>query len=154
MKRVVAGACGILSVVSCLALSSGCTTRMVVGRDESGRPFRSFTKVWYSRMKTSPTIPVYDDRGKLIIWDDSLEFQGKKGQLLIQDVRKISLRNLHMTPFDFNTWVVVEYGVESDISTALFIDGRWLGWASVFGGTRNIFDAVRQSESYARPAGP
>jgi hypothetical protein len=104
----------------------------------------TFYDVWYrpdERRLVNLSLLAYTDKGKLIVGEESLEFQGKKARIIITGVRRIS----YVTQGnDFiNKWVKIEYGDSPKISTAFFADGSELGWGGVFGGSKRILDAVQ-----------
>lgn len=83
----------------------------------------------------------YRDTGKLIVQDDSLEFQGKKEKVVITRVRRITFGKQGR---DFvNNWVKIEYGDGPVLSTAFFADGSWMGWGGIFGGTKRILATMQ-----------
>ena len=76
----------------------------------------------------------FRDSGRLIIHETSLEYAGKKGQVIISNIKRVTF-GLQGRDF-INNWVKVEYGADS---IAYFADGSLLGWGGVFGGTGNIY---------------
>jgi len=108
-------------------------------------PSQTFETVWYlpdENRWRDMNLLAFRDVGKLIVRDDSLEFQGKKEKVVITHVRRISFGKQGR---DFvNNWVKIEYGDGPVFSTAFFADGSWLGWGGIFGGTRRILDAVQR----------
>jgi hypothetical protein len=101
--------------------------------------------IWYLPSENrwrDMNILAFRDSGKLIIGDDTLEFQGNKERVVISGIRRVSAGKQGR---DFiNDWVKVEYGDPASPSTAFFADGSYLGWGGVFGGTRRLFAAVRR----------
>jgi hypothetical protein len=117
---------------------------MVITKDETGRTVTTFADtIWYRRSMTGLTIPVYDDVGTLVIRHDSLEFEGKSIKLTIKNANDVFLKNLKLTAFDPNIWIVVKYLEDKDDATALFMDGAWLGNAAKTSGSRNIYNAIK-----------
>lgn len=101
---------------------------------------RIFPSVWFlpeeNRWRDMNLLAMRDS-GRLVVENASLVFEGKKDRVDISDVQRISFGKRGR---DFvNNWVKIEYG---EGRTAFFADGRWLGWAGIFGGTRAILDAV------------
>jgi hypothetical protein len=79
----------------------------------------------------------FRDSGKLIVYEDSLEFTGKKGQVKISDIKRVTIGKQGR---DFvNNWVKVEYGTDGK---AYFADGSLLGWGGILGGTQSIYTAL------------
>lgn len=107
-----------------------------------GKPI--FTSVWYlpdENTWRNFNILAFRDVGRLITYEDSLEFQGKKGTVLIKNIRRVTFGKQGR---DFvNNWVRIEYGDALKPATAFFADGSWLGWGGIFGGTRRIFDVLK-----------
>ena len=105
---------------------------------------RTFGTVWYLPEENrwrDMNILAMRDAGTLVVNDDALEFNGKKENAYITDVKRISYGKQGR---DFvNNWVKIEY---QDGKTAFFADGSLLGWGGIFGGTRKILDAVRHLE--------
>jgi hypothetical protein len=104
-------------------------------------PTQAFNKVWFLPEENTwrqMNFLAMRDRGRLTVRDDSIEFLGKKGRVVITSVRRITFGKQGR---DFvNNWVKIEYGAGS---TAFFADGRWLGWGGIFGGTKRILRAVQ-----------
>ncbi len=87
----------------------------------------------------------YEDRGCLAVSERSAEFIGEHGRVVIADVKNVAYGTFAETlPLGarsgiVNKWVLVRYGVGE---VAMLMDGRWRGWAAVFGGMRRILEAV------------
>jgi len=104
-----------------------------------------FSTVWYlpeeNRWRDMNLLAMRDT-GTLVVTDQSLEFQGRKEQVRITGVKRVSYGKQGR---DFvNNWVKIEYG---DGKQAFFADGTWLGWGGIFGGTKRILNAVCHLES-------
>jgi hypothetical protein len=101
--------------------------------------------VWYLPSENSwrkLNLLAFRDSGRLSIGDGTLEFQGRKGQVTITGIRRVSIGKQGR---DFiNAWVKVEYGDPASPSTAYFADGSLLGWGGVFGGTRRLLRCLSQ----------
>jgi hypothetical protein len=106
---------------------------------------QTFENVWYlpdENRWRDMNLLAFRDAGRLIVRDDSLEFQGRKERIVITHIRRVSFGKQGR---DFvNDWVKIEYGDDPMVSTAFFADGNWLGWAGFLGGTKRIFDVVQQ----------
>lgn len=113
----------------------------------------SFDPVWY-RSEPSircrrlgpfrlPPFRAYEDTGRLVISARSAEFDGRRGRVLIADVKRVTYVDLVVIDpprWVMNTkWVRIDFGAAE---TAMFMDGRRRGWAGVFGGTRRIFEGA------------
>ena len=102
----------------------------------------TFDKVWFlpRERRWGELNLAYEDIGRLTVRADSLEFQGRKGTLVITHIRRVSCGKQGR---DFiNDWVKVEYGDGPSPSIAFFADGAGMGWSGVLGGTRKILEAV------------
>ena len=108
-----------------------------------------FNSVWYrSRPLTirDVTIKGMEDRGTLTVDPGSLRFEGKKGTVEITDIRRVFASRAGR---DFvNRWITVEYG---DGQTAMFVDGRLMGWRGIFGGNKKLLAAIEQAAGKAPP---
>jgi hypothetical protein len=104
-----------------------------------------FQQVWYLPAENEwgdMNILACKDQGTLIVKASSVEFYGSKAKLVISKLRAVTMGKQGR---DFvNDWVKVEYDSGMLFSTAFFADGGWLGWRGMFGGTRKIFEAIRQ----------
>ncbi|CAG0946310.1 hypothetical protein ANRL1_02902 [Anaerolineae bacterium] len=84
----------------------------------------------------------YNDSGKLIVRRDRLEYHGSKtGVLVIQNVRAVSESSSLKNSW---SWVKVEYGRQQAPQIAYYADGRYMGYASMFGGNKTMLEAIRQ----------
>ena len=105
---------------------------------------QQFNSVWYLPAENKwrdLNMRAFRDTGRLIVRDDSVEFQGKKERVVITHVRRVSFGKQGR---DFvNDWVKIEYGNDAMTSTAFFADGSWLGWGGILGGTKSILAAVQ-----------
>ena len=101
----------------------------------------TFGTVWYlpeeNRWRDMKMLAMRDT-GTLVVNDDSLVFNGKKEELRIANIKKISYGKQGR---DFiNNWVKIDY---QDGLIAFFADGSWLGWGGIFGGTKKILNGVQ-----------
>ncbi|MFN8598778.1 MAG: hypothetical protein U0559_21655, partial [Anaerolineae bacterium] len=88
------------------------------------------------------------DSGKLIIRRNRIEYHGSKtGVLVIENVRAVSEASSLKNNW---TWVKVEYGRKKDPQAAYFADGRYMGYASMFGGNKALIEAIRQLVSISK----
>ena len=105
---------------------------------------RSFDGIWYLPDESrwgDGNLLAFRDVGRLIVSDDSIEFQGKKQRVLITGIKRISFGKQGR---DFiNDWVKIEYEAEQKAATAFFADGGLLGWGGLLGGTKKILEAVQ-----------
>jgi hypothetical protein len=103
----------------------------------------TFHSVWYrSSEKGLFELLAFKDSGTLTVRDRRIEFRGAK-RLVIKDILELSCGK-QGADF-FNNWVRIDYDDGYEEQTAFFADGGWLGWRGIFGGTRRIYDAVRET---------
>ena len=106
----------------------------------------TFVSVWYRPNENRGRnygILAMRDIGTLEVMENLIRFNGRKEQVLVQNIQRISYGN---QGWDWvNPWVKIEY---QDGETAFFADGRILGWSGIFGGTRQILTAVNRFEPY------
>ena len=111
-----------------------------------------FNEVWYfprAKKWYGLNLLAFDDVGALTVLDNGLEFSGKKGAVLISNIRRVSYGKYGR---DFiNHLVKVEYGDGTSLSTALFADGSSLGWGGVLGGTKQIYEVVKNLDPGGLP---
>jgi hypothetical protein len=91
-----------------------------------------FTSVWYRRPGSK------QETGILIVAPGRLRFEGKN-TVDITDIRGVSMR-WHLTAEC--KWVTVDYG---DGQSAMFADGRALGYAGMLGGTGKLYKAIQDA---------
>jgi len=110
-------------------------------------PESIFRSVWYlpgENKWNDFELLAYRDVGTLTVGEQSLQFRGRKGTVLISNVKRISYGKQGR---DFvNKWARIEYGDSPAPSTAFFADGSLLGWGGVLGGTKKILGAIRHLE--------
>lgn len=104
---------------------------------------KTFEPVWYWNGELRwLSLNSYNDTGKLIVRRNRLEYHGNKtGVLIIENVRAVSEASSLKNNW---TWVKVEYGRKKDPQTVYFADGRYMGYASMFGGNKTMIEAIRQ----------
>jgi hypothetical protein len=104
---------------------------------------KTFESIWYWNGELRwLSLSSYNDTGKLIVRRNRLEYHGNKtGLLVIENVRAVSETSSLKNNW---TWVKVEYGRKQEPRTAYFADGRYLGYASLFGGNKAMLEAIRQ----------
>jgi len=104
-----------------------------------------FDTVWYLPHENrwrDLNLLAYRDSGKLIVRESSIEFSGHKESAVINNIRRVTLGKQGR---DFiNDWVKIEYGDSSNPSIAFFADGSMHGWGGIFGGTKQILEAVKR----------
>jgi hypothetical protein len=107
--------------------------------------YDTFEKVWYRAQPLGGaelTMKAMTDRGSLTIGQGRLEFRGAKKHVDVTDIKGVSMQRAGR---DFvNRWVTVTYG---DGQTAMFVDGRLLGWSGIFGGNKRLLKVIEQAIS-------
>ena len=101
-----------------------------------------FKGVWYRSQPVGTrevTMKAMEDRGTLTISPGKLVFQGAKDTLEITDVSDVSAKR-HGRDI-INRWITVTY---RDGRTAMFVDGRLLGWSGLLGGNARLRKAIEQ----------
>ena len=84
------------------------------------------------------------DTGNLIFKKEALIFKGKKTQeIVINNIQSISYGKQGR---DFaNNWVRLQFlNEKGEIELAFFADGKMLGWSGIFGGTKALFNNIKQ----------
>jgi hypothetical protein len=111
----------------------------------------TFDKVWYLSGDSFWRIfrlLAYQDVGKLTVSDSQVEFKGDKHTIHIDRVLSVSYGKQGR---DFvNNWVKIEYDDGSSSHVAYFADGGALGWDGVLGGTKRIFEVVKQVSTVSK----
>lgn len=107
---------------------------------------RIFKNVWYRPDEASwhelMNAQAFVDRGTLVLEQGSLVFTGKNHTVRITAANRIIfgkqkrglLRGL------FGKCVKIDYSQ----GTAFFMDGKWLGWHGVLGGTKRLYFAIQR----------
>jgi hypothetical protein len=107
---------------------------------------RTFDTVWYLPHENrwrDLNILAYRDNGRLTVGENSIEFKGGKETVVIGNIQRVTFGKQGR---DFvNSWVKIEYGDITTPSVAFFADGSLHGWGGIFGGTKKILKAVKQS---------
>jgi len=105
---------------------------------------QTFENVWFlpdENRWSDKNFLAYKDKGKLIVRDDSLEFQGNQERVVITRIRRVSFGKQGR---DFvNNWVKIEYSDDPTLPAVFFADGSSLGYGGIFGGTKRIFNSVQ-----------
>jgi hypothetical protein len=81
-----------------------------------------------------------EDRGTLAISPGRLVFHGPKKSLDITGISEVSAKR-HGRDI-VNRWITVTY---EDGRTAMFVDGRLLGWSGLLGGNKRLLQAIEQA---------
>lgn len=106
------------------------------------QPARTFDRIWYrSKPATESTRadPFTRERGRLVVEGDAIRFEGKTTNLVLRDVEAVEY-GVHGTMT--NPSVHVRYREDGEPRSAWFTDGRWGGYAGMFGGTRRLAQAL------------
>ena len=117
----------------------------ITSEEARGRATQTFKKVWYipdERTWGGRLALSVRDKGKLVVREDSLEFEGRKQRVLITNVRHMSFGKL--VPQDFvNNWVRVEYGDDPTPSRCYLAEGSAFGWGGLLGRTKRLLAAMQ-----------
>jgi hypothetical protein len=99
----------------------------------------SFNKIWFLPEPADWTrLLAYRDVGELILSDRALSFSGTKGSLVVERIEELQLGKQGR---DFvNDWIRITH---DGGKVAYFADGRMLGWAGIFGGTRKLYSLLQ-----------
>ena len=106
----------------------------------------TFKSVWYRHDDFRTGYWAWQDKGALVLNDDSIEFIGEKYQITIKDIIDISYGKLTKTlSTDPSKWVKITYeDTGGNRNMALFAESGSLGWSGVRGGTQIIYDTIKQ----------
>jgi hypothetical protein len=100
----------------------------------------TFDSVWYRHEPQglrNYRILAMQDKGQLIVSDDSAEFVGRRARVQIANVLGISEGRQGIDIV--NSWIRVDYGYGK---VAYLKDGSRLGWGGAFGGNKKIVAAL------------
>jgi len=101
--------------------------------------------VWYRSKKKSWHdfhVVSWEDVGRLVLSEEGIDFFGTRATVTIRHVKSVSYGRQGR---DFTkNWVHIEYTEDTIPKTALFADGRLLGWLGIFGGTRVMYESIRR----------
>jgi hypothetical protein len=121
-------------------------------KQESGSESLVFQKVWYRERpaRLVDLVPtwkgrktVFQDIGLLIIRAEGIEFVGKKFQIQIKNIEKLS-RGRQGIDLACE-WVKIEYEEDNNQRMALLANGQYLGYAAVFNQNDELFEAIRDT---------
>ena len=135
----------ILSAFIMLIIFIGCASSIQTQFIED-KTVTTVNKVWYrfeEEMKLFPAVAPQDS-GVLILNDDSLEYIGKKYQVIMKDITKISFGKL-VKKDNANDWVKIDYNDDQgNPHMAFFLDAGSMGWSGKMGGTLKMYDLIYQ----------
>ncbi|MGA3285148.1 MAG: hypothetical protein ABSD57_11915 [Verrucomicrobiota bacterium] len=104
---------------------------------------KMFKNVWYrpdeAGRRELMNAQAFTDRGTLVLEQGSLVFTGKNHTVRIIAANRIVFGKLKRGLF--NNWVKIDYNQ----STAFFMDGKWLGWHGLLGGTKKLYSAIQKA---------
>ena len=128
-----------------LLIFSGCSSSMrtqVIG----GSTVITYDKVWYRYLDYRSGYYAWQDKGALILNDESIEFIGNEYHIIIKDIIDISFGKLEKTlSTDPNKWVKIKYNDdEGKIRKALFVESGSLGWSGYLGGNKKMYETILQ----------
>jgi hypothetical protein len=106
-------------------------------------PQRTFDGIWYREkpaVESTRANPFVRERGRLVVEDDVIRFEGPKHSMVLRDVEAVEY-GVYGTMT--GPAVQVRYRDEGgEPRTAWFTDGGLGGFAGVFGGTRQLAQAL------------
>ena len=109
-----------------------------------------FQKVWY-RQKPLGVADLLspwkrgnrNDIGLLIIRAGGIEFIGKKSQIVIKNIKKLSRGRQGVDLA--SEWVKIEYEGDDNKRIAFLANGQYFGYAAVFNQNDELFEAIRET---------
>ncbi len=104
--------------------------------------------VWYrSAPKRNRWRPIWahEDSGVLGVSPGKLTFRGKRGDVVIEEPRVLSVGLSGMDTI--NPWITV---ADRNGTTALFADGSRFGWGGVRGGTARLASEIEKASGSQR----
>jgi hypothetical protein len=104
---------------------------------------RTFDSIWYREKPATESTranPFVRERGRLVVEGDALRFEGKKINIPIRNIEAVEY-GVYGTMT--NPSVQVRYREGDEVRQAWFTDGRLGGYSGMFGGTRELAQAMR-----------
>jgi hypothetical protein len=102
----------------------------------------TFDSIWYRAKpatESSKADPFVRERGRLVVEGDALRFEGRTANLVLRNVEAVEY-GVYGTMT--NPSVQVRYREGDQVRHAWFTDGRLGGYSGVFGGTRQLAQAM------------
>ena len=105
----------------------------------------TFKKVWYRYHDYRSGKWAWQDKGALVLNDESIEFIGNEYHVIIKDIIDISFGKLEKTlSTDPNKWVKIKYNDdEGNMRKALFMESGTLGWSGALGGNKKMYEFIK-----------
>jgi len=115
---------------------------------------RTFHPVWFRQtpFDHQKTTWIRHDTGNLVVSDHAATFTSKPGRVEIRGIKRITQGRARpdWTPFRLlqflDEWIRFDY---DDGDVAILHDGGYRGWRGIFGGNRNIVDALGRLQADA-----
>jgi hypothetical protein len=102
-----------------------------------------YRRIWYRsepKLRRFRPLRAWEDTGCLTVESGRISFHGKRGDLVLDDPRVVSVGPAGVDAV--NVWITVE---DSKGLRALFADGSRFGWAGLRGGTKALERALRDA---------
>jgi hypothetical protein len=102
-------------------------------------------EVWYLSSKNtfkSKRALAMDDIGTLSVYPDGLHFKGTEHEAIIKRIQAINYgrQGRHF----INKWAKVSYyNADHELVEVYFADGGKKGWSGIFGGTKKIYQLLK-----------
>lgn len=106
------------------------------------QPPRTFGSIWYREKPVTESTradPFIRERGRLVVEGDALRFEGRKTKLEIRNVEAVEYGVFGTMT---NPSIQVRYRDGDEMRHAWFTDGRLGGYSGMFGGTRQLAQAL------------
>jgi hypothetical protein len=116
---------------------------MPSGLEEGALETTTFKGVWFRSRPVGNrevTMKAMEARGTLAISPGKLVFHSPKTNLDITGISDVSAQR-HGRDI-INRWITVTY---EDGRSAMFVDGRLLGWSGLLGGNKRLLEAIEQA---------
>jgi hypothetical protein len=105
-------------------------------------PPRTFDSIWYREKPATESTradPFIRERGRLVVEEDVVRFEGPKTRVELRDVEAVEYGVFGTMT---NPSIQVRYREGGQVRHAWFTDGRLGGYSGMFGGTRQLAQAL------------
>jgi hypothetical protein len=102
----------------------------------------TFDSIWYREKPVTESTradPFVRERGRLVVEGDRLRFEGKQTKVAIRDIEAVEYGVFGTMT---NPSIQVRYRDGGEVRHAWFTDGRLGGYSGMFGGTRQLAQAM------------
>lgn len=103
---------------------------------------RTFNSIWYREKPVTESTradPFVRERGRLVVESGALRFEGRKTQVALRDIQAVEYGVFGTMT---NPSIQVRYRDGDEVRHAWFTDGRLGGYSGMFGGTRQLAQAL------------